>query len=607
MNSNNKITASELIVNRLSQLGVKQAFGVVGGAIMYITDALRKSNLINTTFVHHEQSAAIAAESYGKLCNHPSIVFATAGPGVTNTLTGIADAYMDSVPLILLVGDVRSTIAADFNKQRYNAPQEVNQGALLKPIVKHYVYLEPNLSGEQVLHEVDKAYQLAISGRMGPVCISVPLDMQGKIFRSELLSTSLETDKPQEVSFIDIEQVQIALQDAKRPMVLLGAGVRMSGAVDDVMQLIHNLDIPYCVSIGAVDLQNNSDPLSCGCVGPTSQRAANLLLHASDVILALGTSFDQSVTGFNIDDLLKNKQVFLVNIDPGEFFRFDAKAITAIVSDLKIFCRSLNHLAIEMPEQIKWLDQCGETKRILTSSFEAEMRTTCRKQYVSAYDVAQAISKNITSTTTVVLGISLDAHSVFNAFSVGGEQRVLVSRNLGPMGWDIPALLGAAYAKSHPGPLILITGDGSFMVNIQELAVIAAKKIPACIFIFNNDGYVSIRTTQANFFGNDFIGCNDETGLPIPSISGLAIGFGFEYNKLTEITTISEILKLHAIEGKPRIVECMIDPQQLREPRLVTKMENGNFRTPLVCDMTPALTQEKLKIINEILPGILDY
>jgi acetolactate synthase-1/2/3 large subunit len=137
--------------------------------------------------------------------------------------------------------------------------------------------------------------------------------------------------------------------------------------------------------------------------------------------------------------------------------------------------------------------------------------------------------------------------------------------------------------------------------------VIAAKKIPACIFIFNNDGYVSIRTTQANFFGSDFFGCNDETGLPIPSIFGLAIGFEFEYNKLTEITQISEILQLHAIEGKPRIVECMIDPQQLREPRLVTKMENGNFRTPLVCDMTPSLTPENQKIIDTILPGILDY
>ena len=173
----NQITVSELIVKRLAQHGISEAFGVVGGAIMYITDALRTSKHIRSTFVHHEQSAAIAAEAYGKICNRPALVFATAGPGVTNTLTGIADAYMDSVPMVVLVGDVRSTISADFEVQRYNAPQEVNQEALLKPLVKYYTYLQSGLDGNQILKEIDKAYMSSITGRMGPVCISVPLDM----------------------------------------------------------------------------------------------------------------------------------------------------------------------------------------------------------------------------------------------------------------------------------------------------------------------------------------------------------------------------------------------------------------------------------------------
>jgi acetolactate synthase-1/2/3 large subunit len=603
MNSN-KITACELIVKRLEQHGINEAFGVVGGAIMYITEALRKSKHIRSTFVHHEQSAAIAAESYGKLCNRPAMIFATAGPGVTNTLTGIADAYMDSVPMIVLIGDVRSTISADFKKQRYNAPQEVNQGALLKPLVKHYTYLKPSLEGYQILEEIDKAFKCAISDRMGPVCISIPLDMQGRMCDATLLNSIYYYDniKSNNTEYSTI--LKRAFMHSKRPIVLLGSGVRMSGAMEKVMLMVHKLELPYCVSIGAVDLQNVDDPLSCGCVGPVSQRAANLLLHSSDLILALGTSFDQSVTGFNVEDLIKNKKVLLVNIDPGEFLRFKCQSIIPIVADVKDFCTQINDIELEMPGHRIWLSKCMKIKNLLNFEAEASLRTTARENYLSAYDVTKSISENISINSTIVLGISLDAVSVFNAFSVKGNQRVIISRNLGPMGWDIPALLGAAIAIS--GEVILITGDGSFMVNIQELAVIVAKQIPACIFVFNNDGYASIRTTQANFFGTNYFGCDSDSGLPIPALSGLAKAFGLEYNKLTELTSIKDLMIMHARENKPRIIECMIDPQQLREPRLVTRMENGNFITPLICDMTPPLTQENLKVIDNILSGILD-
>ena len=600
MNSN-QITASELIVRRLEHHGIDEAFGVVGGAIMYITEALRMSNKIRSNFVHHEQSAAIAAEAYGKLCNRPALVFATAGPGVTNTLTGIADAYMDSIPMVVLVGDVRSSISADFERQRYNAPQEVNQSALLKPLVKYYCYLHPSLDGNQILEEVDKSLLLAITGRMGPVCISVPLDMQGQLFSKQLLDNFLNKNFQITTRNNCNAELEKALSNAKRPIVLLGAGVRMSGSKTEVMRIVHQLNLPYCVSIGAVDLQNLDDPLSCGCVGPTSQRAANFLLQASDLIIALGTSFDQSVTGFNIDDLVKDKDVFLVNIDPGEFIRFKHQSIKPIAADLKDFCMQFSS-TFKIKEHNNWIIQCNKIKNLLDFEHESKIRTVLSdRSYISAYDISKSISENISPYSTVVLGISLDAHSVFNSFHIHGDQRVIVSRNLGPMGWDIPALLGASLTRDRTGPVFLITGDGSFMVNIQELSVIAAKKIPACIFIFNNDGYASIRTTQSNFFGDTYYGCNTDTGLSIPDLSQLAKGFGFEYNKLTSLTSMKDILATHEFENKPRIIECLIDPNQLREPRLVTKSENGKFITPRICDMTPTLSQEINKAVADIL------
>jgi acetolactate synthase-1/2/3 large subunit len=601
------ITASELVVRRLAQHGIGQAFGVVGGAIMYITDALRRCEAIRSTFTHHEQGAAIAAEAYSKVTNTPALVFATAGPGTTNIITGVADAYMDSIPMVVLIGDVRSTIAADFTKQRYNAPQEVNQAGLMKPIVKTYLYLTPDMSAEAILSAVDATVQEAISGRPGPVCISMPLDVQGMKCDGTALETAIPVKPGRPNS--NLAPLQTAMQNllqARRPLLLLGAGVRVSGMADSTLALIEQYALPYCVTIGAVDLQDQANPLSCGCVGPTSQRAANLLFHASDCVLALATSFDQSVTGFNIADLIQNKKVSLVNVDSGENVRFKDANIQPIEADLADFFKAIAGKTFVAADHASWLQQVSQIKAALTAQTEAQMRTTVGEKFLSAYDVSAEISRHLPADATVVLGISLDAHSVFNSFHVTRGQRVLVSRNLGPMGWDVPALLGAALTTDHPESLVLITGDGSLMLNIQELAVIAGMRIPACIFVFNNDGYVSIRTTQSNFFGQQFFGCNTTSGLNIPPLAPLAQGFGLAYTKLDSLSSMGQILAEHKKAGVPRLVECLIDPGQLREPRLVTKVQDGKFKTPAVHDMTPALPAALADVVRGIFPQGLD-
>lgn len=607
MEQDNTITASELVVRRLAQHGIHQAFGVVGGAIMYITDALRRCDGISTTFTHHEQGAAIAAEAYAKVTNHPALVFATAGPGATNVITGVADAYMDSIPMVVLVGDVRSTIAANFEKQRYNAPQEVNQAGLLKPVVKHYCYLAPDMDAAGLIARVDAAMQSAVSGRMGPVCITVPLDVQGMRCDSAALTKPIpplpKHDTGNQAAMVAAMQ---ALLQAKRPLILLGAGVRMSGSAAAAITLIRRHAVPYCVTIGAVDLQDKADPLSCGCVGPTSQRAANLLFHEADCVLALGTSFDQSVTGFNIADLFKNKNVFLINVDPGENMRFHDASIHPIDADLVDFLQAIGAQSFPAGDHGDWLQQVTQVKATLSLETEAKMRTTIGKDYLSAYDISAELARNLPANATVVLGISLDAVSVFNSFQITKGQRVLVSRNLGPMGWDVPALLGAAHTTKHHDALILLTGDGSMMLNIQELAVIAGLGIPACIFVFNNDGYVSIRTTQSNFFDQQFFGCDAASGLKIPALAPLAHGFGFAYSKVAALADIQAILSEHHQAGKPRIVDCSIDPSQLREPRLVTRIQDGKFKTPALHDMTPELPPALRKVVVDMFPQSFD-
>jgi acetolactate synthase-1/2/3 large subunit len=607
MERKTSITASELVVRRLQQHGIRQAFGVVGGAIMYITDALRRCEGIRSTFTHHEQSAAIAAEAYSKLTHQPALLFATAGPGTTNVITGVVDAYMDSIPMIVLIGDVRSTIAADFSKQRYNAPQEVNQAGLLRPIVKYYLYLKLDMDSHTIVAAVDATVQQSISGRPGPVCISMPLDVQGMPCNAVALTTPIT---PAAIANLPAAgEIRLALQDllaAKRPLVLLGAGVRIAGMAAQVEQLLTQYRLPWCVTIGAVDLQDHANPLSAGCVGPTSQRAANTLFQAADCVLALATSFDQSVTGFNITDLIQNKKVYLINVDPGENLRFNDEHIAPIEAGLGDFFAAIAGKAFVVADHGTWREQVRRVKAMLTLDAEAAMRNTIGTGYMSAYDISAEISRQLPKDAIVVLGISLDAHSVFNAFQVTRGQRVIVSRNLGPMGWDVPALLGAAFATDKTQPLVLITGDGSLMLNVQELAVIVGLQIPACIFVFNNDGYVSIRTTQSNFFGGQFFGCNTGSGLNIPALEPLARGFGLEYNNLDTLNDIATVLAAHARFGKPRLVECRIDPSQLREPRLVSKVINGQFKTPVVHDMTPALLADVALSVAKLFPQGLD-
>jgi acetolactate synthase-1/2/3 large subunit len=599
MNQDNNITASDLVVLRLQQHGIRQAFGVTGGAIMYITDALRRCDGISSTFTHHEQSAAIAAEAYAKITNQPALVFATAGPGVTNLVTGVADAFMDSIPMVVLIGDVRSTIAADFSRQRYNAPQEVNQAALLKPIVKHYLPLTPQMESFELIESVDKAVQVAVSGRKGPVCISMPLDVQGIGYNSSSLNAPIQNNIP--VSSYDQNKMLLAteaLTNSSRPLILLGAGVRGSGMVDSVTKIINKYSIPYCVTIGGLDIQDKDNPLSCGCVGPTSQRAANLIFYEADCVLALGTSFDQSVTGFNIEDLVANKSIYLINVDPGEYLRFQNLNIHPIEADLSSFMKIINKDTFRTNKCTNWLKRIAKIKSILTVEAESKMRTTARGAYLSAYDITAEISRNLSNQATIILGISLDAVSVFNSFQITKGQRVLFSRNLGPMGWDVPALLGAAFSSTRLDSLILITGDGSLMLNIQELSIIAGMNIPVCIFVFNNDGYVSMRTTQSNFFGQEFFGCNSSSGLNIPKLEPLARGFGFEYSIIKDLSDIGLVISEHKNIGKPRIVECLIDPAQLREPRLVSTVVDGKFKTPVLHEMTPNLSLDLKEILH---------
>lgn len=598
-------TTSELIVERLADLGVTHSFGVVGGAIMYVTDALRKCTRMRHSFTHHEQAAAIAAEAFGKMENRPALVFATAGPGVTNVITGLADAYMDSVPMVLLVGDVRSTIRADFARQRYNAPQEVDQGRLLSPLVKEYLYVEPGMPAADIVAAVDRLYGVAMQGRPGPVCIALPLDAQGVKHPAEALEAALPAPAtPPEPQSGVVEPLLAALRSAQRPLLVLGSGIRLGRAREAVRELVERTGLPYCVTIGAVDLQEDSNPLSIGCVGPTSQRCANLAMQAADCIVVLGSSVDQSVTGFNVEAWTKDRTIVMVNVDRGEFLRFQGTSVVPVEADVLSACRALlerfeGELDIE-----HWRSVLSRLKHMLSPDHERSMRTTVGPGFASAYDITRRLSRCLSPGSTVVLGISLDAHSVFNSFEVRSDQRILVSRNLGPMGWDLPAAIGAAQARDPAGGLYLLTGDGSLMLNLQELAVVCGQGLPLCIFVFNNDGYVSIRTTQHNFFGDSVFGCDAGSGLHMPALQRLAPAFGLEYHRLEQADQVESLVELHRRSPAPRLVECMLDPGQLREPRLVSRVEDGRFITPTLADMTPRLDAAMRTRILELLPSL---
>lgn len=593
---------SDLIAEFLIEKEITQVFTVVGGGAMHLNDSFGHNAKINCLYQHHEQACAMAAEGYARVTNRPAVVCVTSGPGAVNALNGVVGAYQDSIPMLIISGQVKSTML----EKKSGLPLRTLGGQefdIVSAVGKMTKYAETVIDASMIKYHLEKAYALAISGRPGPCWLDIPLDIQGLYVETKDLlgyePESVSNDNSDQIK----NQVKMVLKHiirAKRPVLYAGNGIRLSGGMDTFRKLIERLNIPVVTCWDSIDLIETEHPQYCGRGGTMGDRAGNFAVQNSDFLLCIGNRLSVYQVGYNVKTWARAAYVVDVDIDPAELQKPTIRVDLPICADATDFMKVL-------------LEMIDENEDAISGLIEQEMwNDQCRK-WKCEYPVVQDKQKNAEKITNVyafmdILSRTLPEGALTvvtnGSASVVGSQSYYISHNsrfmmncaISSMGYGLPAAVGASVAAGRKS-VICIEGDGSIMMNLQELQTIVTNQLPIKIFIINNDGYHQIRQTQNNIFRNGLVGVGPESkDLGFPNFRKLADAFDMEYCSINNNDEIADIVALVIDKEIPVLCEVFVDSQQNFEPKSATKrLADGTLYSPPLEDLAPFLPREELQ------------
>lgn len=589
------IKVSDFIIKFLEKQGVKHMFMLPGGMAMHIDDSIGYANAIKPIFMLHEQACTFAAESYARVTNNLGVVCTTCGPAATNTLTGVACSWIESTPLLVLTGQVkRADLAQDPNLRQLGV-QEVNIVDMAKPITKYAKLItEP----ESIQYELEKAVYLCKEGRPGPVLLDIPVDVQAcRVNEMSMKHFIPEEKNKYSISDNIIEAVVAQLENAKRPVFYVGAGVNVANASNDFRKLAEKLNIPVLVHWNGMNLLENDHPLFMGHPGAVGQRAANFVLQNADLLITIGTRLALLQTGFNFAGYAKNAYHVMVDIDKAELDKPTLHPNLKIQGDAGDFIKKLLETEVHVGDFSNWIAKGKEWNEKYPSLNTEWLHNS---MYVNSFYFVDELSKQMKAEDVYCggrAGTCVDA--IIQAFKVKKNQSVFVTKGLSSMGNGLPAAIGAAYATDKK--IVLVNGDGGFAMNIQELEVIRRDNLPIKMFILDNQGYSTVRNTQTNVFDGHFVGCNAQSGLTIGNIKGVAEAYGiktFVLQRMDDMKqTISEVLNFDG----PALCMVWVDPAQPIVPRQANyKTPEGQMASRPLEDMRPLLEREELENIMAV-------
>lgn len=584
---------SDYVIEFLVQKGIKDIFLVSGGGIMYLCDAVGRNKKIKYISNHHEQASATAAEAWARTKNHISACLVTTGPGGTNAITGVAGAWVDSIPMIVISGQVKRDVIADYTQYRQVGPQEINIIPMVKPITKYAVTV---MDKNKIKYELEKCFFEATSGRPGPVWIDLPLDIQSAMVDEKKLISFIPPKKVVNTGDLEknVKKVIDLIRTSKKPIMIAGQGIRLSGGNAVFERLVDKLKLPVVFPINGLDLLPENNKYLMGKFGPVGTRRGNFTLQNSDLIISIGASLNTASTGYDFKGFGRKAKKIMVNIDRGEIENKKIKIDFGIVADAKDFMVELlkQISSINLIPNKKWLSVCQYFKNQYPLINKEYLKD---KKHVNSYVFFDTLSDLLTSKDVLVTGISLDACSMYQTFKVKKNQRAFVNKNLGQMGWCLPASIGACVGNNYKRT-ILVTGDGSIQFNIHELETINYYKLPIKIFVFNNQGYESIRSTQDNYFSNNYVGSNKDSGVSNPNFKLLAYAHNFKYENIKNNGQLVDIIKKTLKTKGPVLCEVNIAYDQKRMPRVSSfRRTDGTLESRPLEDMYPFLPKEEVK------------
>lgn len=578
------MTVSEFIFDFLQQKGCDCVYMVSGSSAMWLTDALKRNNGLKAVCCHHEQSAAMAADCYGRIHNTvPGVCLVTIGPGATNAITGVAEAYVDSSPMLILSGQASSALLQYEMKTgiRQHGTQSINLEPIVKPITKFFASV---MEAKQIRYIMEKAYYEAVNGRKGPVWIDVPVDIQNKQIPSleEMNGFTPEVGN-NHVYDCQIDEVVGKLLASKKPLILAGYGVRSAGAVELLQQFIHQYQIPVVTSRGGIDLINSSSPLFVGRPGSYGDRASHFAIQQSDFLLVLGSRLSVSTIGYYPADFGKNAYKVMVDIDQKELDKSDVPIDIKMNMDIREFLyKAMNGKEREAADTVEWRKHCIDMRNLyqnVKQEYESE-------EPINSYYFTKQLSLWAKENTTVVVDTGSVCNIVSQSWQQKEKQRYLISGGLSCMGFWV----GAMGAVSSQGDILALTGDGSMQMNIQELATLQYNQFPIKVFVYQNNGYLLIRHNQHNYMNDRFLGVGPDSGLKTPDFVRVAEAYGVKAVRIKEGKEIENKIKEVLEYRGPVVCEVMLQEFGKIEPRIASKvMEDGSLKAAEFDDLYPFL------------------
>lgn len=583
---------SDYVMNYLSELGIKEVFYVSGGGAMHLNDSLGKNENLTGICMLHEQGASIAAESYARIAEGYGACLVTSGPGGTNAITGLAGAYYDGIPVIFISGQVKRADLVGNQKIRQFGIQEADIVSIAKPISKYAVQIkEP----EDIKYELEKAAKIAVSGKPGPVWIDIPLDIQATDIDIDTLEGFNEVMEEYPCKKQDIDKVIELFNKAERPVILIGNGIRMAKAVNEIRDLYDLLGIPVLTSWNGVDLIEDNHPLFYGRPGAVGHRHANFIQQNADFVLTIGSRLNLLSTGYNFDSFLEKANHIMVEIDKYEMEKKSVHPKLKINCDAKSFIQALLNRKDELnlEKRTKWIEHCNKLREKYPIFIQEQEP---REGYVSTYDLVNEVSNQMTENDIYQFtssGTSVDI--AMKVFRIKKGQRAFLTKGLAAMGYDLPASIGSCIA-SNKKRTVCITGDGSIAMNMQELEVLKRLNLPVKIFVVDNNGYSMIYGSQNGNFKGHLTGCTKESGLTLPDMKRIAEAFGIRGMHIdNEEELHNKVVEALESDG-PVICTVKADITQKILPKQTNYMrEDGQMASRPLEDMTPLLDRDEFE------------
>ncbi|MBQ9983276.1 MAG: thiamine pyrophosphate-binding protein [Lachnospiraceae bacterium] len=583
-----KKRVADILVETLVELGVVDCFSVVGGGAMHLNNAFRLNDNISILYCHHEQACAFAAEGYAKYNGKMAAVCVTSGPGGMNTLNGVYSAWVDSTPMIIIAGHPRkdTTVPACGLDIRCRGVQEFDIVPAVKGMTKYAtMLLEPN----DVKYEVQKAVNIAMSGRRGPVWISVPLDVQAIQVEEDDLRNYIP-EHSLTVSREVIQTIVDKLNSAERPCILTGSAIRFTGATEQFLRLLEKIDIPVVGGALLSDTLPEGYQNFYGLSGSIGPRAGNYILQNADLIFVLGNSLSTRQTGFAVEKFAPNASFIMVDAEKDEPFKPGLHVDMPIHAEINDFLRAFNdHVFDPIKAKSGWKSYCEEVYSTFKDYDDVPFEDGER---VPAKLFWKKFRESMPDNITLALGNSNGVIGIYQYGVKKMNQRVITNYNAGSMGYDLPEAVGIAIASKQD--VICVTGDGSVMMNLQELQTIKYNKLPIKLIVFSNKGYGAIRQTCKNFFNGVFAGCGPDSGVDIPSFEKIADTFDFKYYHCSTCGELDNSIQ----EFVNSTGNCILELEQKIDdpvtPKLMSKLrEDGQFETPSLLDMFPCVDEEQ--------------